>query len=332
MLGPTKLNHRLLDAWLASALAKDARCLLVFVGENEGGEYGAALTEKIRGAGAGERITITGWTDMPAFRQHLAAADVGVQLRTLSRGETSGTVLDCMNYGLATIVNANGSMADLPENGLIKLADEFADTDLVAALEKLWREPTMRTGLGDTAREIICTAHAPRTCADQYAQAIESAYREAFFEAPALARTLARVEPAPADDASWAELAQSLASSIPPRYRLRQLLVDVSGMEQSKYAAPTSLGSYGPLDALLAEPPPGFRVEPVYALAGGGFRYARQFTLRLLDCPDDALSDEPAEFFAGDLMLVRAMAPAAAEPGAPYGDIANLGVQIKYVG
>ena len=30
----------------------------------------------------------------------LAAADCAVQLRTLSRGESSASVLDCMNYGL----------------------------------------------------------------------------------------------------------------------------------------------------------------------------------------------------------------------------------------
>lgn len=332
MLAPTKLNHRLLDAWLGSTLAKDARCVLVFVGENEGADYGASLVETIRRAGAGERITITGWTDMAAFRQYLAAADVGVQLRTLSRGETSGTVLDCMNYGLATIVNANGSMADLPGHGLVKLADEFADADLIAALEKLRQEPATRMALGDTARAIIRSAHAPRTCAAQYAQAIETAYREAFYDAPALPRTLARVEPAPADDASWAALAQSLASSIAPRYRLRQLLVDVSSMEQSGQAAPPSLGSHTPLDLLLAEPPPGFRVEPVYASADGGFRYARRFTLRLLGCPDEALADEPVECFAGDRMLVPAAAPATAEAGGRYADMIRLGVQVEYVG
>ena len=330
-LGSTKLSHRLLDAWLASSLSDNARCVLVFVGENDAGEYGASLLEKIALAGAGHRIVITGWTDMAAFRQYLAAADVGVQLRTLSRGETSAAVLDCMNFGLATIVNANGSMADLPDDVVIKMADDFADADLVSALETLWQDPAARTSLGIAASELIRVVHAPRTCANQYADAIESAYRDAFFEVPMLSEALARVEPAPAQDVAWAALAQSLASSFPPRYRTPQLLVDVSHLVQADHAAPLVLGSYGDLGILLAEAPPGFRVEPVHAVKGEGYRYARQFALRLLDCPDDALRDEPVECFAGDVLLV---------PGATAHDwqatlqqeLANLGVRVEHVG
>lgn len=35
-LDSTKLNHRLLKAWLASALANNSNCYLIFVGENHG--------------------------------------------------------------------------------------------------------------------------------------------------------------------------------------------------------------------------------------------------------------------------------------------------------
>jgi len=331
LLGPTKLSHRLLDAWLASSLADNARCVLVFVGENEGGDYGASLLAKIQRAGAGHRIAITGWTDLVAFRQYLAAADVGVQLRTLSRGETSAAVLDCMNYGLATVVNANGSMADLPEAGVVKLADEFTDAQLVDALQTLWQDPAARIALGTAARTLIRTVHAPRACADQYAQAIESAYRDAFFEVPMLSKALAKVEPAPAHDMAWAALAQSLASSFPPRYRTRQLLVDVSHLEHSGDAAALALGSYGKLAMLLAEAPPGFRVEPVYGVKGEGYRYARQLALRLLSCPEDALRDEPAEFFSGDLLLVPGI-PAQDEQSTLHEELRNIGVRVEHVG
>ncbi len=37
MLGPTKLNHRLVSAWLNSSLARDPNCFLVFVGEKQPG-------------------------------------------------------------------------------------------------------------------------------------------------------------------------------------------------------------------------------------------------------------------------------------------------------
>jgi glycosyltransferase involved in cell wall biosynthesis len=330
LLGPTKLNHRLLDAWLASSLSGNPRCMLIFVGENQRGDYGAALSAAIRHAGAGERIRITGWADMDAFRHYLTAADAAVQLRTLSRGETSAAVLDCMNYGLPTIVNANGSMADLAQDGVVKLADAFSDADLVAALERLAQDGARRRQLGARARAIIAERHAPRDCADQYAHAIESAYRSAGNVGPALTQALAQVEPAPAGEGEWIALAQALALSIPPRLADRQYLVDVSYLAPGQTGADSALGAHGNLLELLQQPPAGVRVEPVYVQAGQGYRYARQFALRLLDCPESALADEPAEFRAGDLLLVCA-APHAADPArlALYQRLRDGGVQIE---
>jgi glycosyltransferase involved in cell wall biosynthesis len=322
LLGPTKLNQRLLDAWFASGLAADPRCLLVFVGENERGDYGAALVAAIRRHGAADRIRITGWTDMDSFRQYLAAADAAVQLRTLSRGETSGTVLDCMNYGLPTMVNANGSMADLDEEGVVKLADDFSDADLTAALECLAHDDALRARVGAKAREIIATRHAPRACADSYAHAIEAAYRSA----PMLAAAMARVEPAPRQKGAWIELALALAQSIAPPLAGRQYLVDVSHADAG---APIELGAHGMLRDLLLHPPAGVRVEPVYVDAEGVYRYARRFTLRLLDCPAEALADDRAEFRAGDVML------AAPQPGdeaqtARWQRLRDAGVLLEY--
>ena len=76
MLGPAKLNQRLLDAWLSSSLSKNERCKLVFVGENQSGEYGAKLLKTIKKSGFENRICITGWADTKVFRQYLIAADV----------------------------------------------------------------------------------------------------------------------------------------------------------------------------------------------------------------------------------------------------------------
>ena len=106
MLGRTKLNEELIDAWLASPLSDDPRAKLVFVGANEPGLYGGALVKKINESRAAGRIHITGFVDAQGYADYLAAADAAVQLRTSTRGETSASVLDCLLYGLPTIVNA----------------------------------------------------------------------------------------------------------------------------------------------------------------------------------------------------------------------------------
>jgi glycosyltransferase involved in cell wall biosynthesis len=332
LLAPTKLSHRLLTAWLASALAKDANCVLAFVGENHSGDYGAELVTAIRRSGLDKRIRITGWTDSAIFQHYLAAADAGVQLRTLSRGETSAAVLDCMNYGLPTIVNANGGMADLPDDGVWKLPDEFYDHELVNALETLWQDPVRRQQLGMRAREIILTRHAPRACADQYAQAIESVYSEAKSNVSALTRALASVEPPPADPQPWIELAQAMALSIPPQLAPRQLLVDISELVQRDPKSGIQRVVRSILQELLTNPQEGYRVEPIYATTEQGYRYARRFTLRFLNCPESALADEAIEYQAGDKFLGLDLQPKVVPAQqAFYQQLRNHGVQVQFV-
>ena len=167
---PNKLGDRLLAAWMASALQQDARCLLVLVGANQDSPFGAGVA-KMAAASAG-RIRIAGWSDDAVYRQYLQAADMGVQLRTSAQGETSAAVLDCMNYGLATIVNANGSMAGLPDDAILRLPDTFADADLVAALETLHRDTTRRIALGRRAAQLLETGYRPHRAAALYAAAL----------------------------------------------------------------------------------------------------------------------------------------------------------------
>lgn len=304
LLGPTKLNHRLLDAWLNSTLAANARCVLVFVGENHGGVYGQQLLAKIHGSEQGGRIRITGWADADVFRQYLAAADVGVQLRAESRGETSAAVLDCMNHGLPTIVNANGSMADLPGEGVWKLPDDFEDRQLTQALETLWQDGSKRRQLGLQAQKIIHAYHAPRNCAVQYFAAIEGFHRSAATGIPALMQKLVQLEPAPNQAAPWVNLAQAIDASIEPALSKRQLFVDISELVQRDAKSGIQRVVRSILQEWLTNPPADYRIEPIYATAAQqGYRYARQFTLEFLGCPNDVLSDEPVSCRAGDIFI-----------------------------
>jgi hypothetical protein len=188
----------------------------------------------------------------------------------------------------------------------------------------------MRSRLGERAREIIGTVHAPRDCADQYAQAIEAVYHGAVGQGPALIRALARVTPAPANEEAWIALAGAVAQGIAPRFLSRQLLVDVSAVPDAGSQTLVELGSYGRLQDILAKPPEGFRVEPMYRAPGGEYLYARQFTLAMMGCSASVLQDEPAAFRAGDVLLVPAT-ESKADAGS-YQDIANFGVEVHYLG
>ncbi|ABK14857.1 glycosyltransferase [Methanothrix thermoacetophila] len=302
LIAPTKNNHRLLNAWIKSSLSRDRHCQLVFVGENHGGEYGQSLLKTIKESGVQDRVHITGWVDRETFRSYLEAADVAVQLRTRSRGETSGTILDCMSYGLPLIVNAHGSSAELPDDAVYMLPDDFRDEELVEALELLWRDAERRESLGRRAREVISANHAPSRCAKQYCEAIERFYERARTGTRALIESIAELDGMPSDDKFVAALADCIARSLPRKHPARQIFVDVSAIVQCDLRTGVERVTRGILRCLLLDPPEGYRVEPVYASPAHGYRYARSFTMRFLECPMD-LQDDPIEYQAGDIFL-----------------------------
>ena len=149
LLGVTKCNERIVEAWLASALAADQGCHLVFVGENNALQWGRDLAARIEGQ---PRIKITGFASQEMYRHYLAAADVAVQLRSRSRGETSAAVLDCLAYRLPTIINAHGSAAEVPAEVTIKLADAFTDAELAAAMLRCAPSARWRRAVAEAAR------------------------------------------------------------------------------------------------------------------------------------------------------------------------------------
>lgn len=306
MLGPTKLNHRLLEAWLHARLSRDERCVLVFVGENHSGDYGTDLLKTIHKSGFSKRIRVTGWADTSTFRNYLAAADIAVQLRTNSRGETSAAVLDCMNYALPTIINANGTMAELPPDTVCMLPDAFEDHQLVEVLETLWQDGERRGALGKRGQEVILNRHAPRVCAKQYADAIEQFNARSQSDAHSLVKAIADLEGYSPTDSECRNLAQTITQSLPTRRPVRQLLLDISATCRTDLKTGIERVARALVMAMLESPPTGYRVEPVYLTNEGGvwhYRYARSYTLGLLECPPDALVDEVVEPCNGDVLL-----------------------------
>jgi glycosyltransferase involved in cell wall biosynthesis len=302
LLGPTKLNHVLLTAWLASALARNTHAVLVFVGENHGGDYGAQLRMTITAHGLKKRIQITGWADTATYRHYLAAADMAVQLRTQSRGESSGTVLDCFNYGVATIINAHGSLEDLPDNTALKLPDAFEPSALTTALEALAFDSGRRRALGETARAHIQKQHNPRTSATQYHDALEHAYARAGIATEGAIAAIARLH-TPLSDSDLAKATEALAKNRLPATG-RQFLVDVSTL----VVHDTKTGIQRVVRALLYEwltrNGGDFRVEPIYAVPGTfGYRYARCWTMAFLGASPDGVEDDGIDAYPGDTFV-----------------------------
>ena len=302
LVGPTKLNHELVKAWLASKLAKNPKCKLIFVGQNEPGEYGFELN-RLLGAAKG-RISITGWTDAEPFEQYLSIADIGVQLRTLSRGETSRTVLDCMNHAVPLIVNDHGGMADLARDAAIVLKDEFDLCDLTDALEKLAENPSRRSELGANGERKVLTEHSPAACAKAYATVLENAHTEdGLFE-----RMLDSTGQAGLSQFEMAQFSSALAATMaddPPR-----LFVDVTVLARTDARTGIQRVVRNVLARLLATDFEAFRVEPVFVEPEAGkFRFARSFTTAFLGVNAGGLEDEIVDFTDRDTLLLLDLNP-----------------------
>lgn len=172
-LGPAKLNRVLFDAWEEAAFGADAHAQLAFVGGG-GGTYGSALTEDAAAHVGASRIRITGYTPADDYQDYLLAADVAVQLRAHSRGESSATVLDCLARGLPTVLNAHGSAAEVPADVVLRLPDQVTPGQVAQALMALRAEPQRAAALSARALDFAATHLAPARVAAAHAEALLS--------------------------------------------------------------------------------------------------------------------------------------------------------------
>ncbi|MFA9439809.1 glycosyltransferase [Uliginosibacterium sp. sgz301328] len=334
-IDPTKLNHRILDAWLGSQLAKDGRCILVFVGDNHSGDYGARLTATIAASGLQDRIRITGFASDEMFEQYLSVADLAVQLRTQSRGETSAAVLDCMNYGIPLICNAHGSAAEVDAAAICMLRDDFEDAELIESIEALAGDADRRAGLGHLASTIIRERHSPSACAAQYRDALEGFYAKSAPCLPALVGSIADLAPEELARVDVATLAEQMAKTFPLASSSRRLIMDVTATRRTSLNTGIERVVRKISGHWLASLPEGLRADPVFLSSDeeGRFSYrcANQWAIDLLGGGESSLADEKMDFRAGDVLIVFDVSGdplvRAAKQGL-YRDLSNQGVEI----
>jgi len=335
-IAPTKHCLALLQAWLASTLHADRSCHLVFVGANHGGDYGRQMSETIDTAGGG-RVRISGWTSDEDYFRYLQAADVGVQLRTGSRGETSGTVLDCMIYGLPTIINANGAMAEFPHDAVWMLPDAFEQPQLVEALETLRADDARRLALAAAGFALMGTRNSPERVGLMYKAALErDAVRRRLGQRALQGALLATPGLAP-DDAMLQHLARAVARA-PDPLQPRQLLMDVTTIARNDLKTGIERVVRNQLMELLQLRASGYRIEPVYLDHSGEhpqYRYARNYAARLLGIDSVLQGQDPVvDVLAGDIYYCADHSPHAAMEAARSGLYAAWrarGVSINFV-
>lgn len=166
----TKWGDRIFDAVMESGLTDRKNFRLAFVGELAEDPFGKTLGTRVRKLGS--RARITGYLSEEEYAEYLHIADLGIQLRTNSRGGTPKGVLDCLSHGVPVIVNNDASYHDYPDDVVVKLPPAPDAAQIGNAIKHLLDNPMRRMHLSKAGRSYVEKFNDPRDCAAKYAAAI----------------------------------------------------------------------------------------------------------------------------------------------------------------
>jgi glycosyltransferase involved in cell wall biosynthesis len=145
-------------------------------------------------SGIPEGVILVGRTELDDFLRYMVAADVAVNLRYPTAGETSGTLIRLLGLGKPVIVSNLGAFAEIPDGACAKVdLDESEEDLLFAYLQALAADESLRRTMGENARRHVAP-HTPEASARAYADVVRTVVVEKpapFRVVPPLARPAA---------------------------------------------------------------------------------------------------------------------------------------------
>jgi glycosyltransferase involved in cell wall biosynthesis len=144
---------------------------LAFAGPGDDGEsqrWQAYAREHAPGAD----VDFMGHLSEARFRELLDSADLAVQLRTITNGEASAAVADCLAAGLPTIVTALGWAAELPAGVVAHVPNNSNPGQIAERMRDILSADADRESLEASALE-YAGDHSFRLVAEAYVEALE---------------------------------------------------------------------------------------------------------------------------------------------------------------
>ena len=150
VVGTVKQTDKLIDAF--AIVAERVDCELVVAGPPAGaGDY-ERLQDQVERRGLTGRVRLLGYLGDDELGRLVRGTTVAVQLRSMSMGETSASVADCLSAGVATIVSAVGSTRELPDGVVVEVAPDAGVAELAQTILALLEDAERRERLGAAAR------------------------------------------------------------------------------------------------------------------------------------------------------------------------------------
>jgi len=131
----------------------------------------------IERAGLADAVIVTGYVGRGAFEDYVAAADICLNLRHPTAGETSASLLRLLGAGRPTLVTASGSFAELPPNVAAQVDADAGEGELIAAYCRLLLDrPELAQALGANARAFVAREHTLEGAAAGYMRFLAARY------------------------------------------------------------------------------------------------------------------------------------------------------------
>lgn len=127
--------------------------------------------------GLEDAVEILGFVDDAQARLIVAAADVCVNLRYPTAGETSASLLRIMGSGRAVMVSDVGSFRELPDDAAVKVpVDALEEEMFLGLLRALSADPALRETIGRNAQEFVFGEHSLVAMAAGYHRVTEQVH------------------------------------------------------------------------------------------------------------------------------------------------------------
>jgi FkbM family methyltransferase len=330
-LAPTKMNILTIRAFSQIHMTSEGEIMLVFVGEmDNSSEYGINLLKIRQELQLTKKIRITGYVNKTEYEKYLNCANVAIQLRTDSRGETSGALLDCMAYGLPTIINSHGSFNDYNSEVVVKISESPDVQELTQAMLRLQTDSAFRLERGKRARNLVAEKHDPQKAAAAYAEVIVRAARtnEAQLFSPLVDSILGLGSPLSLQQSSAKFSAAHLTLRCQPR-----IFLDVTSLQNDELREEDVQTATQLITELFSITDKAIHIELVYVVGGCWLRAGR-IVERIFDLPKFSLGgDLPIIIQPGDvLLLIDASLTATIQPPEILENIRQKGGRITALG
>ena len=147
-----------------------------------------ALEALVRRTGTAACVHVTGYVSSQEFGAYVAAADICINLRHPTAGETSASLLRLLAAGKPTAISASGSFLEIPRDCAMHIPLDATEAELLTACAFLIQQrPDFAAQIGAQARALVERTHTLSHSAARYMQVLASHYG---WEVPLIQRAV----------------------------------------------------------------------------------------------------------------------------------------------